>query len=174
MNFEILFFLFIVGVMILSQVFKHMARKAGKTEEKPATGWRKGLENLLEEFSREMEGGQEASEIEKKPARHRNWWEDLMSEEIPAKETEGAQASLESNGEAASGEAVAAEQEKQWPKSAFRTWEPRSFAREAVPEKVKEIPHPAKRGRLSRRDLRRAVVWSEILAPPAGIRGPKN
>jgi len=173
MNFEILFLFFIIGVMIFTQILKQMARRTAKPDKKPATGWRKSLGNLLEEFRREMEGGQEASGKEEKPARRRSGWEDLMPEEAAAKQTERAQVSLESNGETASGKVVAAEKEKQGAKSAFRTWEPRSFEREAVPEKLKKISHPVKRGRLSRLDLRHAVVWSEILGSPAGIRGPK-
>ena len=175
MSFETLFIFFIVGVMLLTQILKQMAKKTGKTDKKPASGWRKGLEDLLEEFKREMEGQKGQTDTAEAPTRQRNWWEDLMPEESPAKQAETEQLSLESNGEAASGPAAAVKTEKKAPKSAFRTWEPRSFAREAPPESIKKIPHPGKkRNRLSRRDLRQAVIWSEILSPPLGLRGPKH
>ncbi|MDZ7831230.1 MAG: hypothetical protein U5L07_05730 [Desulfobacterales bacterium] len=175
MNFEILFLFIIVGIMLFTQILKQMARKTAKGDKKPSSGWRKGLENLLEEFRQEMEPQKESAEPLEQPARHRSWWEDLMPEESPAKQAESEQVSAESKGKtAASEEAASAEKEKQWQKRGFKKWEPRSFAREAAPEKVKKVPHPAKQARLSRQDLRQAVIWSEILAPPAGLRGPKT
>jgi len=175
MNFEILFLFIIIGIMIFTQILKQMARKTAKGDKKPSSGWRKGLENLLEEFRQEMEGQKESAEPLEKPAGRRSWWEDLMPEESPAKQVENEQVSAESTGKAAvSEEAASAEKEKQWQKRGFKKWEPRSFAREAAPEKVKKVPHPAKQARLSRQDLRQAVIWSEILAPPAGLRGPKT
>jgi len=175
MNFEILFLFIIVGIMLFTQILKQVARKTAKGDKKPSSGWRKGLENLLEEFRQEMEGPKEPVETADRPARHRSWWEDLVPEESPAKQAESEQVSAESKGRAAASEAAAsAEREKQWQKRGFKKWEPRSFAREAAPEKVKQMPHPAKQERLSRQDLRQAVIWSEILAPPAGLRGPKT
>ncbi|MFP4225361.1 MAG: hypothetical protein ACLFRF_01415 [Desulfobacterales bacterium] len=174
MNFEILFLFIIIGIMVFTQILKQMARKTVKGDKKPSSGWRKGLENLLEEFRQEMEGQKESAEPLEQPAGRRSWWEDLMPEESTAKQAEGEQVSADSKNDAvALEEAASAEKEKQWQKRGFRKWEPRTFAREAAPEKVKKIPHPAERARLSRQDLRKAVIWSEILAPPAGLRGPK-
>ena len=175
MNFEILFLIIIVGIMLFTQILKQMARKTVKKDEKPSSGWRKGLENLLDEFRREMDAQKGSAEPSEQPAGRRSWWEDLMPEESRAERTESEPVSAESTGKAVvSEEAASAEREKQWQKRGFKKWEPRSFAREAAPEKVKKVPHPAKQERLSRQDLRQAVIWSEILAPPAGLRGPKT
>ena len=171
MNFEILFLFIIVGIMLFTQILKQMARKTVKKDEKPASGWRKGLENLLDEFRREMEAQKGSAEPSEQPAGRRSWWEDLMPEESSAKQAESEPVSSESKERAVASEAAAsAEREKQWQKRGFKKWEPRSFAREAVPEKVKKVPHPAEQERLSRQDLRQAVIWSEILSPPRGLR----
>jgi len=171
MNFEVLFLLFILGVMIFTQILKQMARKSVKKAEKPAAGWRKGLENILEEFRQEMETGRESSETEEKPARVRSWWEDLMPEEEAPKQTAAEAAPAESGRGAATDEGEKFRDEAD---SGFRQWGAGAKARQDASPAPERVPHPAKRGRLSRQDLRQAVIWSEILASPLGIRGPNN
>lgn len=172
MNFEILFFVFIVGVMIISQVFKHLARTSGEKGEKPVSGWRKALDNILEEIRREMEKGKQATPApEGAPRSRETWWEDLMPEgEAPGREVR------EDPGEAADSEKAAAPAHTRdaWEKDAPDEGFSRPWGREARPESpVKQKP-PAiaheKRSPMSRRDLRNAVVWSEILGRPVALR----
>ncbi len=173
MNFEILFLVFIVGVMIISRILKQLARTSGENGKKPASGWRKALDNFLEEIRREMEKGKQAPPAPEGAPRPRDyWWEDLMPEgEAPGRERR------EDPGEAADSEKAAAHTsqsrdggEKDAPGDGFS----RPWGREARPEPpVKQKP-PAmaheKRSPMSRRDLRNAVVWSEILGRPVALR----
>jgi hypothetical protein len=160
MSFEILFVIFIVGFMIVSRLLKQMAKKTEKGGEKPASGWKKGLQQLFEEIRREMEAekGTPREEAESSKGRAR-WWEDLMEPEPGAEE-------------------AAAEPEPKKTKVQPRQAEPAAFYRQPsgtaraaggeISRPTTERGEPA--ARLSRQNLRQAVIWSEILAKPRGLR----
>ena len=93
MDFGDVIFFIVFAIIIISNIFKHL-KKGGKQisgKEKPGkqpvkkSGWKKVLEQMLEEARKQMEN-QAEPEPAGKPSRHRTGWEDLMSKSEPEPE----------------------------------------------------------------------------------------
>jgi hypothetical protein len=168
MDFELIFFLIIAGFMLLSQIFKRLARSL-KGAEKPVSGWRKALRDFLDELQREMESGREKARAKtRQPPEvdQARWWEELIGPEAEAVRREGEQE--EKGVHIKEEEAVVSRKPRQaQPRRDWGRWPEPARAEAAVQRQAEE---PA--GRPSPKSLRQAIIWSEILGKPVALREP--
>jgi hypothetical protein len=171
MTFGDLFFLFIFLAIILVNIYKKMKRPARAPEAekpKPKSSWRELLEDALKQLEEKVpqEAAPEAGEF---PASRQTGWEAIVSKEKTAtlKRAEPPKPVMETLSVERPEGLVTVEAAEQ-----PMAWEDRH-----PPEMDgADIPVPGlavKGGRPeshSLRELRHAVVWSEILSPPLGIR----
>ncbi|MFO7838257.1 MAG: hypothetical protein R6X08_02005 [Desulfosalsimonadaceae bacterium] len=191
MDFEIFFLFIIVGIVIFSRILQQMAGKGKKGAEKPASaGWKRGLGNFMEEFWQQMEGEPGASGH--KPEKHVPELQEpeLQEPEIQGPDTVGRgglrQRLTESEKAGKEPEKGSVEAGADTGKSfsrPWRSWHQQVSGKDASRPRGSEIspgaesprffslPASAKKeGAVSRRQLRSAVIWSEILARPVALR----
>lgn len=182
MEFGDIVFYIVIAIIILSNFFKK-AKKPGKpdAEEKPAqkSGWKKTLEEMLENLQKEMEQ-KPAPEPDDIFVKQKTGWEDIVSDEEretirQKKESSRARAEevpsrsvdpVDFNGPAA--------RKHQQQKAGRRADKKRDYKGLETDDQYRFIA-PLISGRrdlreLSQRDLQNAVVWSEILGSPLGLR----
>jgi len=176
MNFEILFLVFVVGIMVISQILKQLARTSGSGEDgqKPVSGWRKALANIVEEIRREMEKGKGPPPApEDAPRSRETWWEDLMDQDSSARQ-EAPEAPEAPAASAAGKEKMPHQSREGWGRPDSGGDFSRPWGRQPRPGPVAKPKSPAmvaeKRSPMSRSDLRNAVIWSEILGKPVALR----
>ncbi len=174
MNFGDLFFLFIFLAIILFNLVKKMKERAGprpEEGEKPKSSWKILLEEALKQMEQQKASNGAAPGTP--PVFSKTGWDQILQKE-PTETMQGVE-SLKPVMEAEprpvekgegleplyAAEALSENEEKPGLKEKIRI---RAFAEEpAAEEKTLES--------VSLRDLRQAVIWSEILSPPLGIRG---
>jgi len=191
MSVEIAFLLLVAAFIILSSVLKQLAKKSGEAE-KPASGsapgWKGKLQKMLQEIQREMEAGREETRKtrpeEASSSGRGRWWEELMQPEEAweAQQTEARQAEAapeapyRHSGQEAERQA---RQDAAFTRRAGQTdWSHSSAGQEPgelgmapagqAEEAESRVP------RISRRTLRQAVIWSEILGRPVALRGERK
>ncbi len=162
MSFEIVFLLFIAGIMILSRVFKKLAAKPGKSG-RTALGWKKGLEQLIEELNRQAESSKKRAGSEEWPESSPGRQEDAALQEQYHYGT-----AVPHEYEPPAGEEA---KEKPYRKQEQQKYEPAGRERRTyTPQASPYSAYRRKRMRISREKLRQAVIWSEILSKPAALR----
>ncbi|HMA67942.1 MAG TPA: hypothetical protein VKO20_08990, partial [Desulfosalsimonadaceae bacterium] len=143
--------------------------------ETRASGWKRGVENLMEEFWRQMEGPPDDSRQEAEPPGGSGMRERPAEGEKPAERTGKKPPAAASDtgrppsrtrqdwhGPFSGGEA---------PSKAASAGTGRTTPRRKESPAASPMTAAVKRGgALSRRELRNAVIWSEILARPVGLR----
>ena len=149
--------LFIIGISIYSQYKKAAGKTDGKTPQ-----WKKSLDDILGQIRKEMEAGpdhaQKAAQTE---------WERLAAGQEPEIEPLDLEFDMEEpvRSDSGTGEEISSLIARQEPAVADR------LKPVTVGDKT-ETPAPAPAIQASRLDeLRKAVVWSEILAKPLALRG---
>ena len=184
MSVEIAFLIFVVAFMILSSVLKQLAKKTeegDKPESRPPSGWKGKLQRILRDIQQEMEAGREKARTEDAPASARGrWWEEIMQPE-EAGEVQGESAGPAEPELEARKRKPGRERERQAEeKSAFTRmssqtdWTHARAGREpaevGMPPAAQAEEAKSRASRISRRSLRQAVIWKEILDKPVSLR----
>lgn len=183
---ESLIILLVVVIIIITNIVrlqKKLKDPAPAKQQKQEGGWKKNLRDLLAE----MQGDTQTSSGKRRkppPGQGRSTgWEDLLStEDLPEKEPETAPSPAET---------PSPPREKAEPAGRGRTLiESRSRegltpeARIGETERREPAPPIAgpdltahrypRRLQISRQELRRAVIWYEVLGPPMSLRDPER
>jgi len=186
MSVEIAFLILVVAFMIVSRVLKQLAKQSGETA-KPKSGWRGKLQQLLQEIQQEMAAGRQAPRTEEEaPSSGRGrWWEELMQpekapEQAQQRQTRPAKAGSdaprqEGRRQAEQEKARQAEQKTAYTRPARQTDWTHARARQetgevGMPPVVQAEAAEIRTSRISRRSLRQAVIWKEILDKPVALR----
>ena len=181
MSVEIAFLILVVAFMIISRVLKQLAKQSEEAA-KPKSGWRGKLQQLLQEIQREMEAGREAPRTEEEaPSSGRGrWWEELMQPEEagegqPDKARPAEKKPEVPDRQAGEGRKPQTREEAGFARPARQTdWRRARAGREpeemGMPSAAKAEESESPVSRISRRSLRQAVIWKEILDKPVALR----
>ncbi|MCU0598256.1 MAG: hypothetical protein MUE70_03230 [Desulfobacterales bacterium] len=180
-----LIFFGIFIIIVASNIFKQV-KKSKKAPDTPPvkakTGWKKILEDIINDARAQME--QNAEPASGKPGRPPLSWEDLIlaePEEKPLPHTVGkpkADVKMQpvSVSEASGREADFDELRGKGPEILDGDWDRVDF-KDNPPPRIKKRPlpeHPEtvllSQASLNDDDLKNAVIWHEILSPPLGLR----
>jgi hypothetical protein len=172
-------FILIIAANIAKQL-KKTPKPTGRQAAPVKTGWRKALDDVLKEIREQMEKGVEP--VAGKPTRGRLSWEDIIlpeseNKEFPVKETEP-QKTVKARPMPTPIDADVVEMRTLAPEkktSAMRMEEillkkTRSGVMSTAAGQPDMGMMPEPEGRWSVEDLRNAMIWHEILAPPLGLR----
>ena len=181
MSVEIAFLIFVVAFMILSSVLKQLAKKTeegDKPESSPPSGWKGKLQQILRDIQREMAAGREKAKTEDAPASARGrWWEELMQPEEAGEQAQQRQTRPPESESGAPGQERKrqAEQKTAYTRPARQTDWTHARARQetgevGMPPVVQAEAAESRTSRISRRSLRQAVIWKEILDKPVALR----
>ncbi len=183
---ESLIFLLVVIIIIIANIVKMQKKLKGSAQgqqQKQEGGWKKNLRDLLTEMQREMQtpSGKKRG---RPPAGGRSTgWEDILSrQDMQEKETERA-ATHEKPSPPLRPEPGTAQRGSTLIESRSRE----GLTPEArIGETERRTPSPPVAGvrfsgrryrrslKISKRGLRRAVIWYEVLGPPMSLRDPER
>lgn len=179
----LIFLLVIIFITIINIARIQKKTRAQGKESGHEGGWKKNLRDLLSEMQGETQPPREKVQDRTSGRKRSKGWEDLLaSEDIPEKEPEPV---------SSEDQPPVSRQREPGPAERNRTLiESRSRdgltpeARVGKTEKRAPSPpiyEPAAEGqkqarsvRISREELRRAVVWYEVLGPPVSLRDPER
>ncbi len=168
MSFDSLIFILVIVAIILSNVFKMIKKTSdtgGAKMQKPsATGWKKKVSDVLAQIKEEMRKAAEQQTGEK-PSGRGTGWEQVMvpsprPDERGVKDTPELRQTFE--------EAI----KKPYPPEPGPEMSVPGLPSYAAPATGAMYEQHRKQRAvvINRRNLRQAVIWSEILAKPVGLR----
>ncbi|MFP3999568.1 MAG: hypothetical protein ACLFUN_06960 [Desulfobacterales bacterium] len=180
---SLLFFLVLI-VIIISNIarIKKKQMSAAEQKEQPRqqeSDWKKNLKNILAEMQGEIQGtpGQARKSAPQK-GRSTGWEDILSAEDLAGEKTESSSPPVESRPEARR-QPVSLERGKTLIESrSSKGWTPEA----RMGKTQRPIPAPPLAGmagdvrrkvrslRISRNELRKAIVWYEVLGPPMSLR----
>jgi flagellar biosynthesis GTPase FlhF len=168
MKFENLILIIIFAVYIVSFILKKV-RAASKAAKKETARGRPGWKEKLDKFSSQVR--QETDAVKQEDSKEETFWEQLLPreddepepvlEEATIKEVEPVRKEISPEKSAQFTEKTSSPKIKPAPlKDVAERLEPAVYGKEILPENLEYGIH----------DLRKAVIWSEILAPPLALR----
>lgn len=180
MSLDTLIFWIVVAIVVIFQIRKIKAsRKPDRTkQQKKPTGWKAAIGDLIANVQTEMEKARVETEAKSEAGQPRpdrkTGWEDLIPTERYQPE------SLEDGRRPEAIPAAPEEEPLPWPMESeadmeltpterMRAQRAKSAAHRTI-ARGKGSPPWRDRSRFTVRQLRHAVIWSEILAPPVGLR----
>lgn len=184
---DVIFFLVFVGI-IISNILKHLKKvnkqepgkeTSGIEKSEKKSGWKNVLEQMLEEARKQMENPAEpdsaGSPLKHPTGQHPTGWEDIITGKSPVKRQPEQRPERTKTVRAPVPPIILddlfPEKTVIAPERSYRKVEEKRRAQGKIPTvdilpagKIK-IPR-----QMSQADLRTAVVWSEILGKPLGLR----
>lgn len=182
MHLDTVIFLIVAAIVIISQIRKMKgARKPDKRgQPQKKTGWKATVEDLFAQLQAEMD--KTGMKTETKPGagdvppRRKTGWEDILPAEIfePASSAsesahESMTADITPEPDTAPVSAGPEDDVELTPTERMEIQRKKAAVRRGRMRKKRVPPWQAGRG-FSVRQLQHAVIWSEILAPPVGLR----
>ncbi len=182
MHLDTVIFLIVAAIVIISQIRKMKgARKPDKrAQPQKKTGWKATVEDLIAEVHSEMEKGR--TETGAKPGtgdvppRRKTGWEDIIPAEIfertpsePASAPEPMMSAMAPEPEPAPVSAEPEDDVELTPTERMEIQRKKAALRRGRMREKRMPPWHEGRG-FTVRQLQHAVIWSEILAPPVGMR----
>lgn len=184
---EALIFLLVVIIIIIANIVsmqKKLKKSAPPGKPRKASGWKQNLKDLLAEMQREMQAPSGRGENRSPAGRRPSGWEDLMpageaAEEMPEEAGPGPEPRVRQHPEPARptrGRTLIESRSRQgWtPEARIGKTERRAPVPPLAPPAATGRRRRRRRLPVSRKELRRAVVWYEILGPPMSLRDPER
>ncbi|MFW6428616.1 MAG: hypothetical protein ACOCY3_01865 [Desulfosalsimonas sp.] len=186
---DTLIFLLVLIIIIISNIAriqkkqKETAAQQGRPQKQEEAGWKMKLRDRFEEMQSEIQGSSGQARRSPAPEGRSSGWSDILSDrDSPEQETQTSDAPAESRQEpprkSASGERRRTLIESR--SRGGRTPEAR------IGKTERPIPAPPVAGlagkfsrqtrnlQISRKELRRAIIWYEVLGPPMSLRDPER
>lgn len=190
---ETLIFILVLIVIIVSNILRIQKKQKDaaakrdqhKTpEETRQTGWKKNLRDLFAEMQGEIQGDTQQKQ-RSAPSKGRSpGWQDLLSSKDSAgKEPESA-AGHDKPGPAARPEPgfqrhrsrtlIESRSREGWTPEARMGKTQRPIPAPPLAEMAGDVRRKARSLRISRKELRKAIIWYEVLGPPMSLRDPER
>lgn len=190
---EYLFFLLVLIIIIVSNIARMQKKQKDaaaqqdqhKTfEETRNTGWKKNLRDMFAEMQGEVQRDTQQKQGSAPHQGRSTGWKDLLSFEDSADKEPETAADHDKPGPASRQKPVS---EKQWGRTLIESRSREGWTPEARMGKTQRpIPAPPLAGKagdvrrktrslqISRKELRKAVIWYEVLGPPMSLRDPER
>ncbi|MCF8110245.1 MAG: hypothetical protein K9J85_02045 [Desulfobacteraceae bacterium] len=190
---EILFFLLVLIIIIVSNIARMQKKQKNAaaqqnqqetTEEIRETGWKKNLRDLFVE----MQGGIQGDPQQKRRSASREGrfagWEDLLSSKDSAGKEPETAADHDKPGPAARPEPgfqrhrsrtlIESRSREGWTPEARMGKTQRPIPAPPLAGMAGDVRRKARSLQISKKELRKAVIWYEVLGPPMSLRDPER
>ncbi len=182
---ESLIFLLVLLIIIIANIakMKKKLKESAPSGQKMQGGWKQNLKDMLAEMQKEARTSPQQGQESVSEGRRPSAWEDLMPPEVSAEDKqekpgpppEARAPAAQEPGPAARGRTLIESRSRQGqtPESRIGKTERRA---PAPPVEKPASGHRLQRRtmRISGQDLRRGIIWYEILGPPMSLRDPER